>query len=108
MYSHSAVSLFDATRAHRLVWAIVSHHAVHAIRVCPPSLGDAMAEMTRQLACATQAADGSCRLGVDDEVEPVGACVAGHVGGGGVLGVGGAADQTHLRWGVAPRLERVQ
>jgi len=66
-----------------------------------------MAEMARQLACATQAAGGSCRLGVDDEVEPVGACVAGHVGGGGVLGVGGAADQTHLRWGVAPRLDRV-
>src|SRR5215813_5605642 len=52
----------------------------------PPSLGDAMAEMARPLACATQAADGSCRLGVDDEVEPVGACVAGHMGSVGVLG----------------------
>src|SRR5262245_34068908 len=47
------------------------------------------------------------RLGVDDEVEPVGACVAGHVGGGVVLGMGGAADQTPLRWGVAPRPDRV-
>ena len=36
MCSHSAVSLLDATRAHRFVWAVVSHHAVHAMRVCPP------------------------------------------------------------------------
>src|SRR5262249_61720130 len=73
----------------------------------PPSLGDASAEMARLRACATQGAGGSCRLGVDDEVEPVGACVARHVGGGVVLGVGGAADQTHLRWGFFFRPDRV-